>query len=423
MTMTTPSPSASATSAPLESEVRSYSRRISATFTRAEGSTMFDADGNRYVDFLAGCSALNYGHNDPDMAAALTSYIAAGGVAHGLDLNTTARTEFLQTFNDLILSPRGLDYRVQFTGPTGTNAVEAAIKLARKVTQRTNIIAFTNAFHGVSSGALATTGAQSHRMAPYVPLPGVSRAMFDGYLGAEVSTADVLDKMLTDPSSGIDPPAAILLETVQAEGGLNAASMDWLRRIAEIARNHGALLIVDDIQAGCGRTGSFFSFDEADIVPDIVTLSKSLSGFGLPMSIVLLQSHLDQWTPGEHNGTFRGNNLAFVTARVALEKFWSDNNLTLAVGQNSGIMRAELEQLSELIPGSFVKGRGMILGLETHAPEVASHIATKCFNDGLILETAGPRDSVVKLLPPLTISAEELSEGLTILRSAVGAQR
>jgi len=426
MTITTPSspttPSASPSIAPLESEVRSYSRRISATFTRAMGSTMFDADGKRYIDFLAGCSALNYGHNDPDMAEALTSYITSGGVAHGLDLNTTARTDFLHAMNDLLLSPRGMDYRVHFTGPTGTNAVEAAMKLARKVTQRTNVIAFTNGFHGCSSGALAATGAQSHRMAPYVPLPGVSRAMFDGYLGSDVDTAEVLDTMLNDPSSGIDPPAAILLETVQAEGGLNAASISWLQRIAEIARRHGALLIVDDIQAGCGRTGPFFSFEEAGITPDLITLSKSLSGFGLPMSVVLLQPQLDQWTPGEHNGTFRGNNLAFVTARVAIEKFWSDDSLAQTVAANSLVMAAELESLSASIPGSFVKGRGMILGLETHAPEVASRIATACFNDGLIMETAGPRDSVVKLLPPLTIPADELAEGLSILRSAVSSQ-
>lgn len=405
----------------VESEVRSYSRRISATFSTARGSHITDAQGREYLDFLSGCSALNYGHNDPDMAAALTGYISRGGLAHGLDLNTEARNDFMSALERLLLRPRGLAYRVQFTGPTGANAVEAAIKLARKVTRRTNVVAFTNGFHGVTSGALAATGNSGHRMAPYVPLVGVSRAQFDGYLGPEVNTADVLDQMLSDPSSGFDPPAAILLETVQSEGGLNAASVAWLRQIRAIADKHGALLIVDDIQAGCGRTGTFFSFEPAGITPDIVLLSKSLSGFGLPLSIVLLQPKLDQWSPGEHNGTFRGNNLAFVTATVALEKFWSDDEFSDAIAAKSATIAAALETLAATIPGSSVKGRGMLIGIETNDGQRAGAIATACFEQGMILETAGPSDSVVKLLPPLTISSDEVDKGLAILSEAFEA--
>lgn len=419
MTVTDTSTTANATV--LESEVRSYSRRISATFTKASGTTITDEDGRTYLDFLAGCSALNYGHNDPDMAAALTDYITSGGVAHTMDLQTAARTDFLEALHELILRPRGMDYRVQFTGPTGTNAVEAAMKLARKVTGRTNIIAFTNGFHGVTTGALAATGNQGHRMAPYVPLVGVTRALFDGYLGADVDTAEMLDQLLSDPSSGFDPPAAVLLETVQSEGGLNAASVEWLQRVREITTKHGALLIVDDIQAGIGRTGSFFSFEPAGITPDIVTLSKSLSGFGLPLSVVLFHPELDQWTPGEHNGTFRGNNLAFVTATVALKKFWSDDTLVESVKSKSMRIAGTLETLAATLPGAYVKGRGMLLGLETNDSDRAGAITTACFERGLILETAGPTDSVVKLLPPLTISDEELDQGLSILSEAVEA--
>jgi len=405
----------------LESEVRSYSRRISATFASASGSRITDTDGQEYLDFLAGCSALNYGHNDPDMAAALVAYISRGGVTHGLDLQTEARTDFLTAVHDTLLQPRSLDYRVQFTGPTGTNAVEAAIKLARKVTGRTNVIAFTNGFHGVTAGSLAATGNQSHRMAPYVPLVGVSRALFDGYLGPDVNTAELLEKMLGDQSSGIDPPAAILLETLQCEGGLNTASDEWLRDIRRIANKFGALLIVDDIQAGCGRTGPFFSFESAGITPDIVALSKSLSGIGLPLSVLLLKHDLDAWSPGEHNGTFRGNNLAFLTATVALEKFWSNDDLTRDIEHKSAIITAKLTDLAATIPGAFVKGKGMALGIETHASPRAGAIATACFERNMILETAGPSDTVVKLLPPLTISQSDLEVGLDILTEAVQA--
>jgi len=401
-----------------ESEVRSYSRRVSTTFSRASNAIVTDADGTEYIDFLAGCSALNYGHNDPDMAAALADYVTSGGITHTMDLHTEARNSFLTAFQQKILGPRNMSYRVQFTGPTGTNAVEAAVKLARKVTQRTNVIAFTNGFHGVTSGALAMTGNQSHRMAPFVPLPGVTRALYDGYLGDEVDTAAALGQMLDDPSSGIDPPAAILLETVQAEGGLNVASTEWLEAISAIARKHGALLIIDDIQAGCGRTGSFFSFESADISPDIIVMSKSLSGFGLPFSIALIQPQIDNWSPGEHNGTFRGNNLAFITATVALNKFWSDSTLEERVLTVSNTVTSALELMAESVPNAYVKGKGLMLGVETHSGELADAIARTCFENGLILETAGARDSVVKLLPPLTIDDESLAEGLRILAKA-----
>ncbi|MEM7092951.1 MAG: diaminobutyrate--2-oxoglutarate transaminase [Actinomycetota bacterium] len=407
------------TTTELESKVRSYSRSIPASFVSAQGSTVIADDGRRYLDFLSGCSALNYGHNDPDMAEALIAHVRAGGVVHGLDLRTPVRDRFLQTLRETILVPRGFDHVVQFTGPTGTNAVEAALKLARKVTGRTNVIAFTNGFHGVTAGSLAATGNQHHRMAPNVPLPGVSRALFDGYLGADVDTAELLEQLLSDPSSGFDPPAAILLETVQCEGGLNVASAPWLQRVQEIATAHGALLIVDDIQAGCGRTGSFFSFEPAGITPDIICLSKSLSGFGLPLSIVLLRPELDEWAPGEHNGTFRGNNLGFVTATTSFEKFWSDSALSEAVGSKSMTIAGTLETLAATMPGAFVKGRGMLLGVETGDPGRAGAIAKACFDGGLILETAGPTDSVVKLLPPLTIADAELDAGLTILADAV----
>jgi diaminobutyrate-2-oxoglutarate transaminase len=376
-----------------------------------------DVDGREYVDFLAGCGSLNYGHNDPDMSAELIEHIRGGGIALGLDLFTAAKRSFLETFEAVVLEPRGMDHRVQFTGPTGANAVEAALKLARKVTGRHNVIAFTNGFHGVTLGALAATGNRHHRM--QAPLTGVARMPFDRYFGPEIDTASMLDQMLSDPSSGLDAPAAVVLETVQGEGGLNAASPEWLASIADIARRHGALLIVDDIQAGCGRTGTFFSFESTPIMPDIVTLSKSLSGFGLPMAIVLVRPEFDRWRPAEHNGTFRGNAHAFVTARVALEKFWAEDRLTVDVARRSRLLAERLSAIAAMIPGARLKGRGMMQGIDVGTGERAGEICRRCFTRGLIIETSGAYDQVVKVLAPLTTPDDLLERGLDIVHAAV----
>ena len=334
-----------------------------------------------------------------------------------MDLFTAAKREFLQTFEDLILSARGMDHRVQFTGPTGANAVEAALKLARKVTGRKNVIAFTRGFHGLSQGALAATGNTTLRMGPENAPAGVSRLPFDGYLGSETDTADLLAAMLADTSSGLDAPAAVLLETVQGEGGLNAASPRWLRRVAALAREHGALLIVDDVQAGCGRTGTFFSTEAAGVVPDIVVLSKSLSGFGLPMSVALIRPQYDVWEPGEHTGTFRGNGHAFVTATEALRKFWSDGRFTADVARRAELITERLSRVAEQLPVARVKGRGMMQGLEVD-PALASRISRACAEDGLIIERAGPDDEVLKVLAPLTTPDQLLEHGLDVLGQA-----
>jgi diaminobutyrate-2-oxoglutarate transaminase len=404
-----------------ESNARSYARGFDALFTNAQGSLVYDIEGREYIDFLAGAGSLNYGHNDPDMKAALIDYLAQDGITHNVDLFTDAKVEFLETLERLVLEPRGLPYRVQFTGPTGANAVEAALKLARKVTGRTNVIAFTNGFHGVSHGALAATADRHHRMAPTVPLPGVTRVAFDGYHGPDIDTSALLAKLLADPSGGIDAPAAILLETVQGEGGLNVASPYWLNRIASLARMHDAVLIVDDVQAGCGRTGTFFSFEGTGIEPDMVVLSKSISGFGLPMALLLMRPELDVWEPGEHNGTFRGNGHAFVTARVALEKFWDGDAFEREIALKSAIVREGLNRVPDLLPGARVKGRGLMQGIDVGSGDLAAEITTRCFDDGLIIETSGPQNEVVKVFAPLTTPNPVLERGLDILRDAVDA--
>jgi len=403
-----------------ESRVRSYAHSFPTKFACAQGARVVDENGEEYIDFLAGCSSLNYGHNHPALKQALLDYIAADGIAHGLDMETGAKEEFLEAFEEAVLRPRGFDYVVQFPGPTGANAVEAALKIARKVTGRSNVIAFTNGFHGCTLGALALTGNSHQRGGSGLPLTGVTRAPFDRYFGDGVDTADHLDQMLSDPSSGVDAPAAIIVETVQGEGGLNAASPSWLRQIETIARRHGALLIVDDIQAGIGRTGPFFSFESAGLRPDIVTLAKSISGFGLPMALTLLRRSLDVWKPGEHNGTFRGNCHAFVTAKAALDLFWRDRRFETAVGEKGRILKARLESLSRKFGSSVVglKGRGMMLGIDVKSGAVASAIVKRCFSNGLLIETSGPEDEVVKCLAPLTIGEDELESGLDILSEA-----
>lgn len=404
-----------------ESAVRSYCRSFPVTFVKAKDARLTTDEGDEYIDFLAGCSSLNYGHNNDVLQKALVDYITNDGLTHSLDMQTQAKAKFLETFEQLILKPRGLDYVVQFPGPTGANAVEAAMKAARKATGRHNIIAFTNGFHGCTLGALAATGNKHHRGGAGIPLQGVTRVPFDGYFGDNVDTADQLEKMLDDPSSGIDAPAAILVETVQGEGGLNAASFKWLRKIQSIARLHGALLIVDDIQAGIGRTGQFFSFEKAGIRPDIVTMAKSLSGYGLPMALTLLRRDLDLWKPGEHNGTFRGNCHAFVTATAAIETYWADNSFEKEIARKSDLLAKSFERLAKKFGSAHasVRGRGMMQGIDVKSGDLASKITRQCFENGLIIETSGAHDEVVKCLCPLTISDDDFAEGLRIVTEAV----
>lgn len=400
-----------------ESEARSYCRGIPVTFATARGSTMTTADGTEYIDFLAGCSSLNYGHNDPDMKAALIAHLTADGLAHGLDLHTTTKAGFLTAFDRHILSPRGMDHRVMFTGPTGANAVEAAMKIARKVTGRTNIIAFTNGFHGVTAGALAATGNGYHRGGAGVAMSGVTRMPFDGY-ACGVDSAALLDQMLSDASGGIDAPAAVMFETVQGEGGLNAASADWVRAVAAIAKKHGALLIIDDIQAGCGRTGTFFSFEEMGVTPDIVTLAKSVSGFGLPMALLLVRPQHDVFGPAEHNGTFRGNTHAFLTAHVAIEKFWADPAFQTGLADKADRIATGLTRIAAMVPGARLKGRGLMRGVDVGSGDLAGAICARAFDLGLVVETSGNRDQVVKILAPLTTPDALLDRGFDILERA-----
>ncbi len=405
----------------LESEVRSYSRGWPTTFDRAAGSWIYDEDGRPYLDFFGGAGALNYGHNNPLFKQALIDYIQRDGITHGLDMNTVAKREFLESFQDRILRPRDLDYKVQFPGPTGTNAVESALKLVRKVTGRESIINFTNAFHGMTLGALSVTGNSMKRGGAGIPLVHATPMPYDNYLDGQYPDFLWFEKLLEDSGSGLNDPAAVIVETVQGEGGLNAARFEWLKGLEELCHRHDMLLIVDDVQMGCGRTGPFFSFEPAGINPDIVTMSKSIGGYGLPMAIMLLKPEIDAWEPGEHNGTFRGNNPAFVTATRAFEEYWSDNTFEKATQEKGEQVNRALENISAKHPGVSVRGRGLAKGLAFEEVELGHKITKACFDRGLLMETAGPSDEVAKMLPPLTTTPDEFDQGLAILAEAVDA--
>jgi diaminobutyrate-2-oxoglutarate transaminase len=342
---------------------------------------------------------------------------------HSLDMYTVAKREFLNTFDEVILKPRELDYRVQFPGPGGANAVEAALKIARKVTGRTGIISFTNGFHGMTLGALSVTGNAFHRRGAGVPLPYTAPMPFDQALGGQTPDFLWLERLLGDRGSGLDLPAAVIVETVQGEGGINVASAGWLQGLDALCHRHGMLLIVDDIQMGCGRTGPFFSFEHAGLRSDLVCLSKSIGGYGLPLALTLIRPDLDVWQPGEHNGTFRGFNLAFVAGTAALRAYWSDDRLEQATRAHGNRVAAALAALAGSVRQTPVttRGRGLAQGLVFGNGDLAGKVCAAAFERGLLVETAGSSGQVVKLLPALTITDAELDQGLAMLADAVHA--
>jgi diaminobutyrate-2-oxoglutarate transaminase len=405
-----------------ESNVRSYSRSFPTTFTSARGALILDVKGATYLDFLSGAGALNYGHNHPTIKAALLSYLAEDGIVHGLDLQTEAKATFLNEFTERVLEPRHLDHKVQFPGPTGTNAVEAALKVARRATGRSGVFSFMGGFHGHSLGSLAATANRSHRSAAGIALSGVTFMPFPFGAMTGVDTLAYLRAVLNDTHSGVELPAAIIVETVQAEGGVAVAPIEWLQGLREICDDYDIVLVLDEIQTGCGRTGPFFSFERAGIVPDIITVSKSISGYGLPMALTLIRPEFDVWHPGDHTGTFRGNQLAFVAATAALGVFEKEEIEAVTMA-NSALTRELLD--TEILPIDSrleARGIGLIFALETAAIDptggLAAEIAIRCFADHLIIERVGRNDTALKILPPLNIEASQLTDGLRRLARA-----
>ncbi|MFD4728090.1 diaminobutyrate--2-oxoglutarate transaminase [Streptomyces seoulensis] len=403
----------------LESEVRLYCRTFPAVFERAKGAELFAEDGRTFVDFFCGAGTLNYGHNNDFIKARVAGYLAADGLAHGLDMYTVAKRDFLTAFADTVLRPRGLDYKAQFTGPTGTDAVEAALKLARKQTGRSGLVAFTGAYHGMSHGSLAVTGSLRARRAGGMGGQDVTFVPYEDGPQGPFDSIGYLERLLTDPSSGVELPAAVIVEPMQMEGGVYPASAGWLRALRELTARHGILLILDEIQAGCGRSGRFFCFEHAGITPDVVTLSKSLSGYGFPLSMVLFKRELDVWEPGEHTGTFRGNQLAFVAATAACE-LWRQDGFQARLATSIDRLDRFRAELAVLGRGLVTRGSGMALGIDFGTdPLRAARLQRYAFEHGLIVELCGRRDEVVKLLPPLTIDPTVLDRGLDVLRQGL----
>ncbi len=399
-----------------ESNVRSYCRSFPSVFAKAKGSIITDVDGNEYIDFFCGAGAVNYGHNNDYIKAKLIDYLANDGILHSLDMMTNVKADFIEYFEEKVLKPRGLDYKIMFPAPTGTNAIEAALKLARKVKKRTNVWALMGCFHGMTLGALSLTTDRTDRNGAGVPLDYVTHIPAP-YMFENFDTINYMETLLTDDHSGIDKPAAFVIETVQAEGGVYIFDNKWLQDVRALCDRHDILLIIDDIQVGCARTGTFFSFERAGIKPDMLIMSKSIGGYGLPFALTLFSPELDIWLPGEHNGTFRGNQLAVVAAKAGLE-FMLENNIEAEAKRKEKVIRDYLEN-NVARDGIEIRGIGCIFGIDVGSGEKASAISKACFKRGLIIELAGRDNCVVKPMPALTIPDETLLKGLEIIKEAV----
>lgn len=405
-----------------ESQVRSYCRNFPTVFTTAKGSFLYDEDGKEYIDFFCGAGGLNYGHNNEYIKGKVLEYLQSDGVMHALDMYTAPKREFLEFYEEKILKPRGLNYKIQFPGPTGTNAVEAALKLARKVTGRNNVFAMMGGFHGMTLGSLALTTDASSRAGAGVPLYNVTHIPAP-YMFPELDTIHYMETLLTDDHSGVEKPAAIVLETVQADGGINPFPVEWLQRVRALCDKYDILMIVDDIQVGCARTGWFFSFERAGIVPDIVTQSKSIGGYGMPFALVLIKPELDIWSPGEHNGTFRGYQLSMVAAKAGLEVMLNEHVEDKVRGQEK-IIAQYMDEITALDPARVrTRGIGFIWGVDLYHcdPEgkASKQVLDLCFQNGLIVERVGRGNAVVKVMPDLLIGEATLRRGLDILKNAV----
>jgi len=404
-----------------ESEVRSYCRHFPTVFVKAKGPFMYDENNVSYIDFFCGAGSVNYGHNNDYIKPKLVEYLQSDGIIHALDMYTVPKREFIKSFQENILKARGLDYKIMFPGPTGTNGVEAALKLARKVKGRSTVFALMSSFHGMTLGSLALTTDRDARKGAGVKLNDAVHIPIPTEF-PELDTIKYMRYLIEDDHSGMEKPAALVIETVQAEGGVNVFEISWLQQVSKFCADNDILLIVDDIQVGCARTGTYFSFERAGIIPDIVILSKSIGGYGLPLALTLFKPELDIWNPGEHNGTFRGNQLAFIAAKAGIE-YMLENNVEDQAKKKGEIIKSYLEnEIMPLDDRLKYRGIGMIWGVDFEAAGVdgfAVKVTDVAFEKGLILECAGRRNSVVKLMPPLVIDEKTLLHGMSILKEAI----
>ncbi|MCO1575411.1 diaminobutyrate--2-oxoglutarate transaminase family protein [Crossiella sp. SN42] len=426
-----------------ESAARTYARSFPVVPVHADGLRVTGADGREYLDCLAGAGTLALGHNHPVVLAAIRRVLDSGAPLHALDISTPEKDDFTTALLGTLPPELAADCRIHFCGPAGTDAVEAALKLARTATGRQNVLAFTGAYHGMTAGALAASGniavreplADNGFNVTRLPYPYDYRCPFGlGGPQAHHIGARLVESLLTDSHSGVLPPAAMILEAVQGEGGVIPSPDSWLRDMRRITEEHGIPLIVDEVQTGVGRTGEFWAVRHSGITPDVMVLSKAIGG-SLPLAVIVYKSTLDSWLPGAHTGTFRGNQLAMAAGAATL-RFVAEQDLSARAADLGKRMLAELRVLqgnSSCI--GEVRGRGLMLGLEIvnpdatpdalgarpAAPELAAAIRAECLHRGLILELGGRGDSVVRLLPPLTITDQEATSVLNRLGEAVTA--
>jgi diaminobutyrate-2-oxoglutarate transaminase len=401
----------------LESNVRYYCRRWPAVFSTALGATITAEDGTEYLDFFAGAGALSYGHNNPVLVEVAIEHLRAGKILHSLDTYTVEKRRFLEAMNRHVLVPRQMDMVIQTVGPTGATAVEAALQLAQRITGNRAVVGFDGSYHGMTyrtasiSASMAGRETSAH-LKEFVALPYV-RSVTE-------SDLELLDRTLDSSIDG-QRIGAVIIESTQGEGGARPFDPLYLRAIRERCSARGILVIADDVQAGVGRTGAFFSFEGSGLDPDIVCLSKSISGLGLPMALNLVRRDLDAWTPGEFSGTFRGNNLAFATSATMLETYWADSNLEKNTERRGLTVRDTLEEIADRFgSGRFVaRGNGLLCGLDVGDTQLAADIAAAAFERRLIVETCGAGDTTVKLLPPIVIDEDQLADGLARLGDAV----
>ncbi len=402
----------------LDSNVVYYAKQFATRFAKAEGAFIWDDQGRCYTDFWAAAGSVNYGHNPVHIVRAVIDYLESGGIVQSLDLETAAKQLFITRFDAVILKPRNLSYRFLLAGPGGANAVEAALKLARTTTGRRRIVAFDGAFHGMTLGALAVSDAPYARAGAGVPLGDVVRLSYDD------GGSDATERLESEWRSLLNDegPAGVIVEAFQCDGGMRPASIAWLKTLERLCREAGAALIIDDIQAGIGRTGAFFSFEAAGIAPDLICLSKSLSGAGFPLSLVLVKPGFDTLGPGQHTGTFRGFNLSFVAGHAALE-YWEDATFADSIARKGSLVEKTLAQIVSAHPDMFVcaRGRGLAYGLVCADSDTALRLSRALFERRIVAERCGPNDEVLKITPPLTISDDTLLEALKTLKDTATA--
>ena len=425
-----------------ESNARSYPRRLPIALRRGQGLYVEDVGGHVFMDCLAGAGTLALGHNHPVVIEAIQRVLRDEVPLHTLDLTTPIKDEFMETLLGLLPPHFAADARIQFCGPTGADAIEAALKLAKIATGRQTILCFQGAYHGMTHGTMNLMGnlgpktatAAAVHGAQFLPFPYLFRSPFA--LDAQTtvtSCLNLVETVLTDPEGGVPAPAALITEIVQGEGGVIPAPDEWVRGIREITRRNDVPLIIDEVQTGFGRTGKMFAFEHAAIEPDILVLSKALGG-SLPLSVLVYRSRLDQWKPGAHAGTFRGNQLA-MAAGTATMRFIAHENLCGHAEAMGERLRSHLLELQHRFPFiGDVRGRGLMLGVEfVHpdrrrnplghleaAPALAALAQRKCLELGLILELGGRHSSVLRLLPPLIITAAEVDAVAGIVAAAAG---